>query len=100
AREIERALSQIHFRLDGESGVVPPGKEEGDISRDQQNYQWINGLKPGTFMVNVLTKRLTDRKNEKKAIEQRVRLQGGDSLVLTLEPVPDSKEFQFRREMW
>jgi hypothetical protein len=105
--ELEQFLLQIHYRVDGESGAVPAGKEEGEISRSDKNVHWIQGLRPGdpnlrsgTFMVNMLTNRRTEKASEKKAFEQRIRLEGGDALVLSLQPVPDGKSFMFRREMY
>jgi hypothetical protein len=103
ADQIERYLLQIHYRVEGreagkESGRVPAGAipEDGaDVSRRQENYRWIKGLIPGTFMVSLQTNRLNT-----KAIEQRVRLEGGDALVLQLQPAGDGTEFVLRREQY
>jgi hypothetical protein len=95
AEQLERSLLQIRFNLDPESGRIPPGaipEEGGDISRQENNHRWIRGLGPGTYKIVLQANRL------QKAIEQRVRVERGDSLILELVPSGDGKGFQFRRK--
>src|SRR5262249_30277814 len=76
------------------SGRIPPGAipEEGaDVSRVENNFRWIRGLAPGTYKIVLQANRI------QKAVEQRVRVERGDSLILQLVPSGDGKGFQFRR---
>src|SRR5262249_50256646 len=95
AQQLERFLLQIHYNLDAESGRIPPGAipEEGaDVSRVANNFRWIRGLAPGTYKIVLQANRI------QKAVEQRVRVERGDSLILQLVPSGDGKGFQFRRK--
>jgi hypothetical protein len=103
ATQLQRFLLQIRYRVEGkennvDSGTVPPkviGEDGASVYPNRGNYGWLHGLEPGSFLVTLQT-----NLKQKKAVEQRVRLKGGDAMALQLQPDPKTGQFVLRPEVW
>ncbi len=103
ATQIERSLLQIRYRVEGKENNIDSGTVPADVVPEggasvngtEDNYRWISRLEPGSFLVTLQTNR-----KQAKAIEQRVRLQGGDAMALQLRPDAKTGQFVLRPEVW
>jgi hypothetical protein len=89
---LERSLLRVRFWIEERSGKVEPGKipDDGvDVGLTGRDPRWILGLDAGTYNVALQTSL------KRKGLEQQIRLDRGDSLLMELTEV--GNEFRFVR---